>query len=155
MTEKLIENWNAAVGKNDEIYHLGDFAFASQNTIKKILEKLNGFRKYLIFGNHDKAIRKNQDIQKYFVWCKDYHEMWINDSEIAGSKQFIVLCHYPFKSFNGSNRGAFNLFGHCHNKLPDSKLLSLDVGVDANNYKPISYNQIKEIMRKKSDGPTN
>jgi len=42
MDEKMIENWNSVVKPNDTIYHLGDFAFFSENMVCKILDRLNG-----------------------------------------------------------------------------------------------------------------
>jgi len=47
------------------------------------------------------------------------------------------------------------LFGHSHGTLPDdANALSIDVGVDCNNYFPFTFDQIKAKMDKKSFKPT-
>ncbi len=54
----LVDNWNAVVGDNDMVLHLGDVYF--QDGLKYI-KKLNGFKR-LIIGNND--------IKKYQCLCK-------------------------------------------------------------------------------------
>lgn len=50
--EWIIDLWNKQVGKNDEVWSLGDFAFTSNyETLAEIIGKLNG-RKYFALGNH-------------------------------------------------------------------------------------------------------
>jgi calcineurin-like phosphoesterase family protein len=50
----------------------------------------------------------------------------------------------------GSNRGNYHLYGHSHGSLPDDpNSLSIDVGVDCHNYKPISADRVRDIMRDK------
>lgn len=51
MNNALIKNWNNVVGKNDIVFHLGDFCFGTPSKWKSILEQLNG-NIYLIVGNH-------------------------------------------------------------------------------------------------------
>ncbi len=50
--ESLIFLWNRKVKPEDEVFHLGDFAFLSQKQTGEIAERLNG-RMLLILGNHD------------------------------------------------------------------------------------------------------
>jgi len=52
MDEVMIERWNGRIGKNDSVYHLGDFSFSSNP--KTYFERLNG-KKILIIGNHDNS----------------------------------------------------------------------------------------------------
>ena len=66
---------------------------------------------------------------------------------------FSFLNHYPFLCYGGSYRGVWQLFGHVHSGpnaegLDISRLESLfptqyDVGVDNNDYAPISYREVK------------
>ena len=42
MDEALIKNWNSVVKPGDTIYHLGDFAFSSEDKVCEVLERLNG-----------------------------------------------------------------------------------------------------------------
>ena len=59
----LIQRWNETVGKHDTVYILGDFAFGSPDSVKKLFGKLNG-KKFLILGNHDGSSEK---LTNYFV----------------------------------------------------------------------------------------
>ena len=52
MNETLITNWNNSVGKDDIVFHLGDFAMGGSADWSRLLDRLNG-RIYLILGNHD------------------------------------------------------------------------------------------------------
>lgn len=125
MDEALVQGWNAVVGKDDEIWHLGDVARRSSD-VPALLERLNG-TKHLIRGNNDPA-----ETGQAAGWAsvQDYAELTIDG-------QLLVLCHYPFRSWNGQHRRARNLHGHSHGKLKPL-LRQHDVGVDAQGYKPVS-----------------
>lgn len=140
MNETLITNFNECVHPHDTVYMLGDIALTSTN-LNAILTRLNG-HKHLIFGNHDKEIRKEK-YKHYFAWTGDYKEI-----KVEG--QHIILMHYAMRTWNKQHRGAWQLYGHSHNNLPElPTLLSMDVGVDANDYKPISFEQVKAHMEAK------
>jgi len=51
MDEGMIERWNAVVGPDDEVWHLGDFARTATQAAA-LLPQLNG-KKHLILGNND------------------------------------------------------------------------------------------------------
>lgn len=133
MNEILIDNWNSTVGKDDEIYHLGDFGWKDNKLNLEILRQLNGI-KYLIQGNHDTNFVKDKSVRNEFEWIKDYYELEHEDS-------IIVMCHYPFRLWNRDYYGSVNLFGHLHGKTKPMGN-QLDVGVDVHNFKPISLNSI-------------
>ncbi len=144
MDEQLISNWNKVVGPNDSVYHLGDFSLGSISACRNILDRLNG-KIFLIKGNHEKTAVA---CTNRFEWVKDYHEMYL---PTGGKKQMVVLCHYAMRVWNASHHGAWQLYGHSHGTLPDDpNLLSIDVGVDCHDYKPISVAQIQKIMEKKT-----
>lgn len=53
--------------------------------------------------------------------------------------------------WRGSHRGNWHLYGHSHGTLPDLEdKLSFDVGVDAHDFHPLSYEEVKAIMAKKT-----
>ena len=52
MDAALVERWNAVVGPQDEIWHLGDFAMTARGA-EAVLARLNG-RKHLVTGNNDR-----------------------------------------------------------------------------------------------------
>lgn len=147
MTDKLVENWNKVVKPNDEVYILGDVTMNGPEAAFAALSQLRG-RKYLVRGNHDQFVDKKDWTQQYawvFEWVKDYYELkWQN--------QLFVLCHYPFVEWHKSHRGSYNLHGHQHNKVVynyEQKLMGkrrYDVGVDANEYAPVSIVQIIQFF---------
>lgn len=141
MNDQLIANHNAVVTDADRVYMLGDIVFLSRGLIHSVLQRLNG-QKYLIFGNHDKAIRK-EEFRQYFAWTGDYKEIKVEN-------QHIVLMHYSMRTWNRQGKGSWQLYGHSHNTLPeDPNLLSMDVGVDAHDFRPVSFEQVRERMEKK------
>jgi calcineurin-like phosphoesterase family protein len=140
MDETLIKNWNDCIKYGDLVYFLGDFAFRRrQGLLSDLLDRLNG-NIYLIYGNHDDG--PIRDMTK-FKWQGYYKEIKIGSYK-------IVLMHYAMRTWRASHHGSWHLYGHSHGTLKeDPGSRSFDVGVDANNYKPISFEEVKERMSKK------
>lgn len=149
MDEVLISNWNEVVSPQDIVFHLGDFCFGSDKEWIKILQRLNG-TKYLILGNHDlKKIANSSQIQDYFADIN-------MQMRVVVDKQKILLNHYPFLCFEGGYQNVWQLFGHVHSSkhstgLDKERLVHLfptqyDVGVDNNNYRPVSFAQVSQII---------
>ena len=143
MDAVLIQNWNETVKKNDEIYILGDFTMRTSEVAHDYLTKLNG-RKYFIRGNHDRFLENFEPYESDFEWVKDYHRLIYNG-------QRIIMFHYPILEWDQIHRGAYHCYGHVHNnKVSAERLAVLDgsrainVGVDVNNYRPVS---IKDILK--------
>lgn len=135
MDEALIENWNKVVSPKDTIYHLGDFAWqASPQRLKSILSRLNG-HKHLILGNHDK--RKPHEKSTLWESVNDYFFL---------KKEMVALFHYPIMEWDCFYHGAIHLYGHTHKKLENMSDNSYHVGVDTNNYAPISLEEIKDEL---------
>lgn len=55
-------------------------------------------------GNHD---RLNAEMEKQFVWVKDY-------AEIKDENNHVILCHYPIAHWRNADYGTIHLFGHIH-----------------------------------------
>lgn len=155
MNRKLIENWNNVVKPDDLVFHLGDFAFGGQPLWRSIREQLNG-NIILIKGNHDDHNLKNG--------CKVLFDGVYDQVKFYIENRCIYLNHYPFLCYGGSYRSeedaVFQLFGHVHSGpnstgLDNDRLKMLfpyqyDVGVDNNNYTPVSWEQIKEIIHEQT-----
>ena len=153
MNEALIKNWNDTVSPKDIIYHLGDFAFCKADKAIEIVKQLNG-HKHLIFGNHDKTLRKNQEFLSFWESTQDLKEAKIPDETAPTGTRKVVMCHYAMRIWNQSHYGSIHCFGHSHNSMPeDPHSLSLDVGVDCWDYKPVSFEQIKEKINTKTFKP--
>ena len=147
MNETIIANWNKTVRAKDTCYILGDVFMYNTENARKCLERLHG-HKYLVRGNHDPF----KDSDPAFGWIKDYFKLrWDH-------KKFI-LCHYPFVSWDGEAKGSYHLHGHQHNEpiyniaQRVNGLKRFDVGVDANDFKPVSIEGIIAFFDyKKEDG---
>lgn len=139
MNAALIDNWNSKVTDNDEIYFLGDFCFGNKKQHNEIFHQLRGV-KHLIKGNHDK-----DDIVDHMPWQSiSYYK------EVKFQRHLIILCHYPMRSWNSIHRGSWMLYGHCHANLPEFDYMkSTDIGVDNQNYKPVSFADLKPVMDKR------
>lgn len=129
MDETLISNHNSRVDHGDEVWMVGDFTMRDP---QPYLKRLRG-RIHLIQGNHDKP-RKWATSQ--FASC-----CWVKNLVVEG--QEIILRHIPLPLWEGEPK-VWHLFGHCHGKhfVPVCKPM-LDVGVDVNNFKPISFAEVK------------
>jgi calcineurin-like phosphoesterase family protein len=137
MDETLIARWNDRVGAHDEVWHLGDFAYRMQaERMAHVLARLNGV-KHLVTGNNDGA-----DTMSLTGWSsvQAYREM-----ELEGVR--LVLCHYPFRTWNGMYKGAYNLHGHSHGQLA-GLTRQIDVGVDVWDYRPITLDAIRTRKRR-------
>jgi calcineurin-like phosphoesterase family protein len=156
MDEQMRLRWNSVVTDDDIVYHLGDFAFhQDQNETVELINSLKGKEIHLILGNHDKKMKEY--VKNKFTSCSSYLEIKVQDPEVDNEQkeQFIVLCHYAFRTWNRSYHGSWNLYGHSHGNLPDdSTARSLDVGVDCWNFTPVSYEQLKERMKLKNYRPS-
>jgi calcineurin-like phosphoesterase family protein len=125
--EVMIQRWNAVVGPDDVVYHLGDFALGLNNPdrIREIFANLNG-RKYLVFGNHD--VRRDGDLHPTILsldWAaRPEALMFVKDEG-----QHVVLSHYAQRAWQGHLRGHWHFYGHAHGRL-ESLGRSRDVGVD-------------------------
>lgn len=147
MNQEMINRWNEKVGKNDDVYHLGDFALASAGKTRQIRKQLNG-RIHLIKGNHESSALECADC---FEWIKDYYELKVND---RNGPKHIILFHYALKVWNASHHGAWHLYGHSHGSLRDDDTSrSFDVGVDNHNFYPLSYDEVKKIIMQKKWTP--
>lgn len=149
MDETMIANWNRVVGENDIVFHLGDFCMGGSSKWTNVLNRLNG-KIYLIIGNHDMKNLKQS--------CSDRFEKVAMQMYIEVDKQKIYLNHCPFLCYGGAYRDTWQLFGHVHtnknNTGIDAPRLEMlfptqyDVGVDNNNFTPVSFEQVKAIIQK-------
>lgn len=152
MDRELIKNWNAVVPEDGIVFHLGDFSWGSYQFWKKIREQLNG-RIILIKGNHDETYMTQK--------CPELFEYTAFQMKIVVEGRSVYLNHVPFLCYGGTYRDdetkVWQLFGHVHTnpRTPqeragkdDSRLHMLfptqyDVGVDNNDFRPISWAEVK------------
>jgi len=138
MDEAMVARWNETVGARDDVWHLGDFAYrAKPARMADLLARLKG-HKHLVTGNND-----GSDTARLSAWAsvQAYHEM-----ELGGVR--LVLCHYPFRTWNGMYKGAFNLHGHSHGQLA-GLTRQVDVGVDVWGFRPITLETVRARRRRR------
>lgn len=151
MDEILISNINQKVKrKKDELFVIGDFAINKcENVTKKYREMIKCERVHLILGNHD-PIKKNLQPKN---WLHNYFEI-VSQMYVVIFEQVnaFFLCHYPLSSsFPTQNWGGIHLYGHIHNNsnsIVDIAYRRMNVGVDKNNFLPLSAEEIMEKFNK-------
>lgn len=148
---ELIKLWNNTIKKNDTVYIIGDFSFASSDETRKILEKLNG-KKHLIIGNHDGSCR---GLNNYFESTSQIKEVTFKKTvfPFLDENMHCVLCHYPISAWNRRMHGSVMVHGHTHGAMDAINVLSeelrVDVGFDAllNGNSFVSLEQLYHYMK--------
>ena len=134
--EALIAGWNAVVGPDDAVWHLGDFAEgASRARCAAVFSRLNGAKR-LVRGNHD----SNRVID--LPWAEPPVESArLSLPDARGRDRRLYLSHYAHRAWPGLWRETRHLYGHSHGWLPDTSR-SCDVGVDAWDYRPATLDAV-------------
>lgn len=89
MNLEIVKVWNSFVKADDEVWHLGDFAFKTglkKEATRNLFHNLNGV-KHLLIGNHDNLKHIGD-----FGWASVQKTM---DMEIHGVK--FRMAHFPYK----------------------------------------------------------
>ena len=136
MDWRMIEEWNNKVKPGDIVYHLGDFGETWP------LGLLTGNIK-LIPGNYEREGKCDIVVDMVELLPEPYH------TSING--QSFILNHEPLVCKKERNDGEFCLFGHIHGRQKIKDWFGMDVGVDCNNYSPVSLEDIlfyKEALEK-------
>lgn len=126
MNETLIQNWNEVIQVNDIVVVVGDFTLHSNREVveKKFVNHLKG-NKIFLKGDHDHWLGKK---------ARRIYQKKIGDV-------FIVACHWPMRSWKQSHHGSIQIHGHWHKKQKECPN-QFNVGVDLNNFKPVSLDKI-------------
>lgn len=149
----MIQNWNDVVPQDGLVFVLGDIGSTDQERIIEIFNQLHG-EKILVKGNHE-DIYHDETLKSIFSEIYDLLYIRLYD-DVDNKNQDLVLCHYPMFDWDNYFQGSWQLFGHIHTRnlsefiTLKSKLFAeqYDVGVDNNDYRPVSYYQVKEIINK-------
>lgn len=154
MEEELVRRWNETVPEDGIVFHLGDFSHGPATHWCEILERLNG-TVHLVTGNHDTSSAKEKGL--------------VNFASVSAQRiidvdgQRIYLNHYPFLCYAGAYDKVWQLFGHVHSGPNSSSGLDLhrlktlypqqyDVGVDNNDFRPVSFAEVKEKIEEQVNG---
>lgn len=162
---------NARVGKQNELYILGDLSSGGAESLRRALSLLDGLhvppsRRHLILGNHDGFRMKPSnaaDIAVRFGSVSDnlfmdidgipavlshvprheYLDGSVHEGMASNSLEKTLRKHAPRVP-----HGVIHLYGHTHGRSPDEfhDGWSLNVGLDAWNLRPVSENEVKETL---------
>lgn len=141
MNEAMIRNWNAVVSPDDEIWHLGDFAFRSLDFAKGVVERLNG-RIHLVRGNHDRTGH---------LPLFASHRLGSDRMLGLGSPQFpdgvhVELVHDPARK---RSEAKCVLHGHVHEVYAERDLDGVryvNVGQDVRGFRPMSLDEVLTLF---------
>ena len=134
--DALLDAINARVAVTDVLWIVGDFCWGNASDYR---QRIRCRTVHLIWGNHDK-----KSIRPLF------DQAW-EQGMIRVEGQDIWLNHYPMRSWDHAFHGAWHLYGHVHGRLVGEDrrnpwLLRRDVGVDACDYQPISFQELQAYM---------
>lgn len=142
MNKALVDNINARVAPSDTLYHLGDFSFKMPvEAARELRGKIRCRDIHWVPGNHDKDWSQPGVAGTFVV------EPPITTLKLENGRK-VVMCHYPIMDWPGLGHGSIHLHGHIHATKEYNewnralRLLRYDVGVDANDYAPVSIDEI-------------
>lgn len=160
MNKDIVNNWNNIVSMLDTVYHLGDWCF-NHNKRVEFIKKLNGTIKW-VKGNHDK--HPGIDGDGFYLGRSSF---------IIEDGYLYLLIHSPYDShelkviYKEMNLPIRVICGHVHEKWQFKKpgeyiseyntaehrekgfvttLPILNVGLDANSMKILSFEDVKQIF---------
>ena len=155
MNSHIISNINKVVEYDDILIHLGDWSFGGFEKIEEFRNSIFCKNVHIVLGNHDHHIEKDNDgIQSIFSSVHQFIPKLEVKREVAGGNGKLerftfCLFHYPIASWIDMNNGVIHLHGHVH--LPKHLKLgegrSLDVGMDGNDMKPYSLDEVMRLVK--------
>lgn len=169
MHSVLLKNAWEVMGPEDELWHLGDAAMGNFDDTIKLLAAFPGKKKFLVPGNHDKVFPKlntETRIQRFkpMYEAAGYKVMNIHELitlDVDGEAFEVRLSHVPYSPERYQGRsdklafarpeddGKWLVHGHTHShdKISENPR-EMHVGVDANNWTPVSELEIIERIRR-------
>lgn len=168
----VIGHINARVGKQDELYILGDLSSGGATNLRRALSLLDGLhvppsRRHLVLGNHDGFRMKPSNAADIAVRFGSVSNNLFMDIDGIPA----VLSHVPrYEYLDGSVREGMasnslektlrkhaprvphgiviHLYGHTHGRSPDEfhDGWSLNVGLDAWRLHPVSEDEVRKAL---------
>lgn len=143
----VIKNWNAVVGPEDIVYHLGDVMLNDNKHGMDCLSQLNGQIK-IVPGNHDTPARLKLYEQLENV------EVLPLAIPLKYKKYNFYLSHHPTLTSNLEKAPylrmhLINLYGHTHQQkhFYEDMPFMFHVGMDSNNCTPVLLDDAIQMMK--------
>lgn len=154
MNQAIIDNINAVATENDVLFHLGDFCFTKRPKDAEAIVASIRPKVVLIFGNHDRRkMLSKAGLAAVGDECYLEYEgeiIWMNHYPAIRS-QYDIENNRQCPRQKAARPYTILLHGHRHaeNKLEAYRMFMgkphIDVGVDANNFKPYSIDEIVKL----------
>ena len=151
MHSDMISKHNSIVGVEDTWHCVGDFAFASIGEQQSFLSSLNGKKKILYLGNHDRKPNVMRDI--------GFDEVYVDPVDWEYQEYKFRISHYPFGPEDHIGitprymdrrpipKGCdWLLCGHIHEKWKIMRN-QINVGVDVWDFYPVSIDTIIQTIK--------
>lgn len=139
MNQKLVDNWNQKVSKNDIVYHLGNFAW-DPIVASDVLEILHGKIRFIPGNSEDALLNVYKSYPKGIKLIKEQiHEI---------SEKGLVMSHYPLEDWNGKEFETVHLHGHNPSLKTDlKKMYRVNCCIDNWGFQPVELEAIFEIIK--------
>lgn len=169
MDQVLLNNIKSTVPPGSILYFVGDIGMGDDDRVRRFLSEIKDRTLVAVLGNHDKG--QNAMLRLGF-------NVVVYGLVLYVSNQRVTVSHCPLRgvwrenvegmkgassgeNWHGENKqhrftftdeGQFHLHGHIHspNGGKSQRILGkqFDVGVVANNYRPVSISQIESWIAK-------
>jgi calcineurin-like phosphoesterase family protein len=151
----IMENWRRLVGKNDQVWVLGDLCMTNPDDALDIIEALPGV-KHFIAGNHDACHPMHRDAHKHQrTYLRAFQSVQMSARRrILG--QNVLLSHFPYAKDRHEARymqwrlrdeGEWLIHGHTHESDQRREGREIHVGLDAWGLKPVHISTIEQLMK--------
>ena len=177
MHKVLVNNYNAIVPPSGVCYFLGDMGMGPSGEMKSFLAQLNG-TKILVLGNHDKGTNSMYNIgfdvvlhgamtyiagervtMSHCPLLGVYREDTTGMKRTDGTENWHGESRETHQKLSFTDEGQFHLSGHIHspNSGKSQRTLGrqMDVGVVANDYRPVSISKIESWIAQVKKEETN
>ena len=139
----IIDNWNSVVKTDDVVIHLGDFSFGPKDSVRPIVDSLNG-NIIMVKGNHDRHSKG---------WYEDVGITMVSPFMISlnGSDDTLYFTHRRIKE---DDFYGVNIHGHMHQKGPfiniEHNAVYVNMSVEQIKYMPMKLSKcIEKILDKR------
>lgn len=150
-TDWLINQMNSVISYEDDVYHVGDFAFLRRpEQIAEILKLLNGNWKFIL-GNHD--VRRTLELACEMEGT-GRHTVIGDYLRTKFDSVDVILFHFTIENWDKRTYGSLHLHGHLHGSKPELDIPNrFDVGIDCHpQHLPFTFKELKARMIPISNG---
>jgi calcineurin-like phosphoesterase family protein len=151
---ELVARWNAAVGPDDHVWHLGDVTLGPLDKVDHVVEQLHGTI-HLVLGNHDRPWPGHRNAQKHQrQWLTRFASLQpFARRKIAGRQ--TLMCHFPYRGDHTADQrytqyrlpdeGLPLLHGHVHEAWR-RRGSQINVGVDVWDLTPVPEHALHDLL---------